>query len=370
MSKKVLIVHASAGLGHQKAAEALVEGFKAKHPDITIKLIDILKHTPRLWEKFYRDGYNFVSAKVPFIWNFFYKGSNNYGSQKTLNFFSNVSIRPSFLAAVREFSPDFFLASHPLPVKLGIQSEPTLRRTIFGTVITDFGAHRYWLSNDIDYYFVASDEVAKSIIALVQPSQQVIATGIPIELKFSAALNKEVILKRLGLMPNQPIFLIVGGQFGFKELKKIISGIKAAAELQFIVVAGRDKQLQQDLDRTNLGSDPRVKIFGFVDNMHELMTVSDLIFSKAGGLTTSECMAKGIPMVIYKVIPGQEEFNLDYLVKKGVAIKVDDIDDIISAVPKLLKNSEKLAAMKTATQAIGRPAAAIDIADFVYQKIK
>jgi processive 1,2-diacylglycerol beta-glucosyltransferase len=134
-------------------------------------------------------------------------------------------------------------------------------------------------------------------------------------------------------------------------------------------VAGRDKELNDALAASDLKKDLQIKIFGFVNNMEELMTAADLIFSKAGGLTVSECLAKGLPMVINKVIPGQEEDNLDYLVKNEAAIRATTFDEIIEQVNRLLGDPQKIASMKGNCLKLGRPHSAEALADFVYNKI-
>ena len=165
--------------------------------------------------------------------------------------------------------------------------------------------------------------------------------------------------------------LIVGGQFSFESLQNVISSVEAKhqGKVQFLVVAGRDKDLKEAIESSNLSEKSNTKVFGFVSNMEELMTVSDVIFSKAGGLTVSECMAKGLPMIINKVIPGQEEDNVSYLVGKGAAIRVKSFDEVGGVVSELLSDSTKLASMKQAAKSIGKPDSATDLADFVIKKI-
>lgn len=366
-------MYASAGMGHVKASEAVEQAFKVKYGDeVEVSRIDILAYVGYIWCKILRDGYHYISAKRPQIWLWFYKRYNHTDKQKTLTILSRWAVHKNFFADVVNFKPDFFIATHPLPVRLLFEMERDFAsRLPIGTMITDFGYHSYWISECVDFYFVASDFSRQALINNQTPADHIVITGIPIAQKFCQKLDPVIIRKKLGLASNKKTILIVGGQFNLDVLQKIISGIQQVHHdnVQFIVVAGRDKYLKAALENSDLGQHKNVKVFGFVDNMEEMMTVSDVIFSKAGGLTVSECMAKGLPMVINQVIPGQEEDNVSYLVAQGAAIKVNDFSGIVNAVNDLLANPQKINAMKKAARSIGKPNAAVDLADFVYQKI-
>ena len=372
MAKKVLIVYASAGMGHVKAAFSIAEAFAASHPELIVKNLDILKHVRYLWLKIFREGYHYVSAKKPGVWGRFYFHANKKSVQWLLYFLARTAVKSSFFKIVNDFNPDFFIVTHPLPVKLlDRNKEGLIHKMPLVTVITDYGCHSYWLSDAVNYYFVAADVVRYCLKDYGIENNKIVVSGIPIEPKFSRKLDRRELAKKFKINPDLFTILIVGGQFDFSALQKIISGIKGqnGSRVQFLVVAGRDHYLEQALQRSDLNKDSAVKGFGFIDNMEELMTVSDLMFSKAGGLTVSEAMAKGLPMIINKVIPGQEDDNLSYLVSQQAAIKVEDFNGIITVVNQLLDNPQKMAKMKAAAQRIGKPNAAIDLANFVYQHI-
>jgi len=174
----------------------------------------------------------------------------------------------------------------------------------------------------------------------------------------------------LGFDISKPILLIVGGRTSYKNLSAIINGVKIKNnELQFIIVAGRDKILQKKLKDSKISKDSSVRIFDFVDNLDEYMSAADLILTKAGGLTLSECLAKNLPMVINDIIPGQEEDNVNYAVSHGIGIKADNTKEAINAINKLFLQPEKLTLMKENCKKIAKPNAARDLIDFVISKI-
>jgi len=164
--------------------------------------------------------------------------------------------------------------------------------------------------------------------------------------------------------------LIVGGRTSYKKLLTIISGVKQKNNgLQFIIVAGRDKILQKKMKDSKISNDPSVRIFDFVDNLDEYMTAADLILTKAGGLTVSECLVKSLPMVINDIIPGQEEDNVNYIVNHGVGVKADNVKESIVAVNKLFLQPEKLTAMRENCKKIAKLNVADDLVNFVVSKI-
>lgn len=372
MSKKVLICYASGGMGHVMAAKAIEQTLKTKYPDVEVKNVNVIDFASWPYKKIFVDGYNFISAYKPEIWGWLYHTFNVKKRQGLPSWLSRVCIAPRFIPFIREFKPDFIVSTHPLPMILVSYSKAKDVIDITSSmVVTDFGCHSFWVDPEVNYYFVATENVNQCLRGYGVPKEKIVVTGIPIEPKFAQSLNKIELQKKFGLNPNLFVVLIVGGQFSFTALKQVTSGIKEKNKnkIQFLVVAGRDKKLKEALDKSKLHQDKNIKVFGFIDYMQELMTVSDLIFSKAGGMTVSECMALGLPMVINKVIPGQEEDNVTYLVSQGATIKVNNFAEIADAVNDLIAQPAKIAAMKKACQKIGKPNSATALANFVYQKI-
>ncbi|MBI5221444.1 MAG: glycosyltransferase [Candidatus Magasanikbacteria bacterium] len=369
--KKVLITYATGGMGHVSAAKAIAEVFAKRYPDVEVKNIDIIDFASTVYKKVFVDGYNYISAKKPEVWGFLYRWFNKPASQKLPSELSRLAIEKKFIPFIQDFKPDFIVATHPLPMMLVSASK---RKDVINIkssmVVTDFGCHSFWVDSEVNYYFVATQNVKKCMSGYNVSLDKIIVTGIPIQAKFSQSLDRKVIAKKIGINEELFTMLMVGGQFDFLSLKKIVAGVKAESnDVQFLLVAGRDQDLKKALDNSNLGQDQKIKIFGFVDNMEELMTVCDVIFSKAGGLTVSECLAKGLPMIINKVIPGQEEDNADFLVAKKAAIKATSLEEIINSVGKLIEDRGLLAEMKKSAQAIGRPDSTTELVDFVYQQL-
>lgn len=372
MAKRVLIVYATGGMGHVTAARAIQQAFERQYPDVEVHNVDIIDYASSVYKKVFVNGYNFVSARQPALWGWLYRKFNQRSRQKLPTALSQLAIEGKFIPFVQQLAPDFVISTHPLPMRLISHSKRTDVIDISSSmVVTDFGCHSFWVDDDVNYYFVATNDVARCLQTYTVKPAQLRVTGIPIELRFSEAVNVAAVRRRLGLQSGQPTVLIVGGQFTYAALERMIRGVRERVhQCQFIIVAGRDAVLNQALASSPLKSEPGIVTFGFTDTMHELMSVADLIFSKAGGLTVSECMAKGLPMIIQNVIPGQEDDNVQFLVGKGAALHPTTPAAIIETVSEVLNNPDRLQAMKKAALAIGKPSAAKDLADFVYQLIK
>ena len=200
------------------------------------------------------------------------------------------------------------------------------------------------------------------------PPEAIKVFGIPIQLSFAKRLNKKMIADKLGFYLNSPIFLIMGGGQGLGPIKVVVKSLmKVNSNFQMIVLAGTNQGLVRWLKKIPKKTDKRIAVYEYVDNVDELMEISTLIITKPGGMTTSEALAKGLPMVVINPLPGQEMRNTDFLLKHGVAIRVDKTNDIGEEIDLLLRSPERLAAMRKASLENGHPYAALDISKLILQ---
>jgi processive 1,2-diacylglycerol beta-glucosyltransferase len=235
------------------------------------------------------------------------------------------------------------------------------------SVITDFEAHALWMDSGVDLYCVAAEETKARLVARGATAGNVMVTGIPIAAKFSTRLDLLAVRKTLGLRDDLPTLLVLSGGFGMGPVGKILSELdKVGREFQTVVVCGRNEALRRELaaqDRKN-----PARVLGFASNMHELMTVADLIITKPGGLTSSEALALGKPLFILDPIPGQEAANSDFLLERGAAAKVNRVEDLPFRVRQLL-GSKKLAEMAKAAKDLGRMKSAETVCKEVMRRI-
>jgi processive 1,2-diacylglycerol beta-glucosyltransferase len=215
----------------------------------------------------------------------------------------------------------------------------------------------------VDLYFVAAEETKARLVARGVAKDAVQVTGIPVSARFSAKMNAAAIRKQLGIRDDLPVLLVLSGGFGCGPVAEILGALNQyESPVQVLVVCGRNEELRREL--ALLEHRHPTRIFGFVSNMQELMTVASLILTKPGGLTSSEALALGRPLLIINPIPGQEAANSDFLLERGAAAKVNRVEDLPFKIGQVLE-STRLAKLTAAAQDLGRPNAARDICRLV-----
>lgn len=364
---KILLLHASAGAGHKRAAQALEKGFRAVCPEAEIQVCDILDFTAPLFRKTYAEGYLDVVRKAPELWGYMYAQSDKQSSdplQRHLRSFINKTNTITFSRHYRDFAPDIVVCTHFMPLEL-ISSRLQHAKTdasLFCTV-TDFAVHSLWILENVACYYVATEEARRQLLRRGQPDAQIAVSGIPIDPVFMKNQRAESARQQLGLDPAQPVVLILGGGYGVGPAVELITAAgKAGVNCRLLVVAGSNKELKERAEAAAQTLSTPVTVYGFVTNIHDLMDAADLIISKPGGLTTSEVMAKGKPMLIIDPIPGQEQRNCEYLLEAGAAARLFDIEDAGYKIESLLADKPRLARMGESARQIGHAAAALDIA--------
>ena len=300
---KVLILHASAGAGHKRAAEALAMAFRIESAGNHVMVHDILDFTPPIFRRTYAKGYLDIVRQIPELWGYMYSQSDKTAldpSRQKIRAVFNKLNTPLFFKFYDEFAPDVTVCTHFMPLEL-ISTRAKRGKTdapLF-CVVTDFAVHALWIVERVTGYYVATEEARRQLIRKGQPPEHVKVTGIPIDPVFSQGLAPAEARKKLGVRPDIPTVLLLSGGFGVGPTADLIRSLREMdMPCQFMVVAGTNEKMKKDAEAAASGLSMPVKVFGFVNNMHELMDASDLVISKPGGLTTSEVLAKGRPMLI------------------------------------------------------------------------
>jgi processive 1,2-diacylglycerol beta-glucosyltransferase len=230
-------------------------------------------------------------------------------------------------------------------------------------VLTDYIPHSYWVYDAVDYYITPSEEVSVRLEKKGINPAKIKSYGIPFDHKFNQKLKPDGIFSELKLNPHQPVVLIMGGGQGLGPIKTIVKSLeKSKYNLQELIVTGTNKKLFRSLKGKIKHYKKEIRLFGFIQNIHELMSISKVIISKPGGVTTAEVLSMGLPMVIVKPIPGQEVNNTNFLTQKQAAVKVDEPEKVYQAIDDLLGDQEKLERIKAAGLKIAKPDASMDIA--------
>jgi processive 1,2-diacylglycerol beta-glucosyltransferase len=370
---RILIATETAGGGHLAAAAALEEAWLALRPKDTVARLDLVKLFSPLHRKIHDAGYVKLVARAPELWGMIFAKTDDPKVARRLNRIKGLfpsRARRRFEKFVTGFKPDVVLCTHYEPVEALAEMRRDLKqRTPFiVSVITDFEAHALWMDPDVDLYCVAAEETKARLIARGAGDEKAAVTGIPIGARFAGKVNALAVCRTLGLRDDLPTLLVLSGGFGMGPVGKILAALdKAAPEFQTVVVCGRNEALRRDLAAQDRKHPTRV--LGFASNMHELMTVADLILTKPGGLTSSEALALGRPLFILDPIPGQEAANSDFLLERGAATKVNRVEDLPFRIEQLL-GTKKLGELAKAAKALGRLKSAEAVCQEVLQRVK
>ena len=362
--KKVLVVSLRAGAGHVKAAEALAQAIKKNKKDIIVENIDFLDYSNILSKKFYSQLYIDVVKYTPDFYAWLYKNVKPASTSFRL-IFDRINAQ-EFKKKVFDFSPDLIICTHFVAANLLTywREKNGLKYKVW-LVVTDFEAHKLWLDKRVDAYFVAIDLVKKQLVKWGINEKIIHVTGIPINEKFTKNYNKTEIKKKLGLENIFTIAVFSGG-FGMGPVEKIIKSIlKMTDKFQLIITVGKNKELFGRVKKAAKSSDKKVFIYGFINNMEEMMVAADIIVSKPGGLTVSESMAMGSPLLVSNPIPGQEEANSRYLLEHKAGMRADTPKEITRALGAILKNKEILLKLSSNMKKIAKPEAADKIIEFI-----
>lgn len=373
---KVLIFYASYGGGHLNAAKSIDTCLRKLDPELDIELIDCMKYVNIALEKITTAAYRQMAKKLPWAWGRIYADSQK-GPLAHISSRSNKILAIKLLRLLREKKPDLIISTHPF----GSQMCSYLKRkgkieSKIATIMTDFAPHDQWLvgSSHTDYFFVAHDKMKDYLISKNIPAEKIYATGIPISERFLFSFDRKQILDTFGLKDNlKTVLFFGGGEFGLGKSKTIEifeSLVHYIENIQVVAISGKNEKMKNTFSEivTRNKKEKSVKVLPYTDKVPELMSISDLVVTKPGGLTTSESLACNLPMVIINPIPGQEEENAEFLESKGIAIWIKKKDTPKLVFQELLSNPEKLAQMKENTKQLARPYSAENICNILLQK--
>ncbi|HYG76244.1 MAG TPA: glycosyltransferase [Planctomycetota bacterium] len=389
---RVLIYSVSAGAGHVRAAEAVLSAFKRRHSNVETEHIDVMKLVPPAFKKAYADSYLKVVNSLPSVWGWLYAKSDHVPQTSAL-----VSVRKfvqklntsEIIDHAAEREPDVILTTHFLPAEI-FSDLARKRRSGRGrirlnpklaVVITDHDVHQLWVHPNVDRYYTASEEIAYLLAERAIDASLIKPTGIPCDPVFGELMDepaRQRLRKLLGLAnaPSPTLLLNahgcgVNGSTAASSLAEVINQVlRKGPPATILVVCGRNEKIKEALEAAiSVPEGSVVKVYGFVTNMHELLAIADLSVTKPGGLTTSECLARCVPMVLVSPIPGQEERNAEMLLENGCAVLARTPAALQYKLTTLLRDPIRLGRMREGCRRTGKPNAAADIAGDVVDMI-
>jgi processive 1,2-diacylglycerol beta-glucosyltransferase len=371
MSEKprVLLLSASSGAGHVRAAQALEKAFIARS-DCRVEHVDVIQHVSKVFQRLYDKTYINMVRRAPQLMGMLYDRTDKpWERMRPRLAIDRLNTQP-MIRMLKRAQPDLCIATHFLPAEIlaWLIAKKKLQ-THNAIVVTDYDVHAMWLCRTVDRYYVAIPEAAEYLSGIGVPREIIRVTGIPVDPLFSAALDRAAARKHLKLDASAPVILIAAGGYGIGPVEQLVRDLLALQKpWQIVAIAGKSEQVKKKLEdiAANAGNLPsgaaRLCPVGFTREMDQYMAAADLLVGKAGGLTTSEALARALPMALIEPIPGQEERNADHLLEEGAAIRCNNLPAAAWKISGLLNDAQRLARMKDAARKLGRPNAAAEIA--------
>ncbi|HEY9282067.1 MAG TPA: glycosyltransferase [Pyrinomonadaceae bacterium] len=365
--KRVLVLSASAGAGHVRAAEAVVRAFGQADAAAEVRHVDTLAYTNKLFRHLYSKTYIEMVNKMPEVLGWLYDQLDKpWQHERRRLALDKLNTRP-FVKLLKEYGPDLIVCTHFLPAEI-ISWLKAKGRADFpqAVVVTDFDVHAMWLCRHSEHYFVALPETRVHLERLGVPGARISVTGIPIDPVFAERKDKREMRAKHNLAADRTTILMSAGGFGVGPVEHMVESLAEMEHpAQVVALCGRNEELRGRVERlaarVTVGRRITVRAVGHTTEMDEYMSAADILLGKPGGLTTSEALAKGLAFVVVNPIPGQEERNSDHLLEEGVAIRCNNLPALAYKIDRLLSDPARFDAMRAAARRMARPDAARDI---------
>lgn len=364
MNLNILITTAPFGNGHKMVATALKNAFINKGYN-NVYVVDLFTEAhPKITEtikKAYIKSYDFGDA-----YSKLYYGSEKLTDKRVIELYRIFGLK-KLEEISKEFNPDLIINTFPILSSLKIKNVNNKNVPVFN-IVTDFYVHKLWISEEIDKFYIATNELQEELKKMNIPIEKTVVSGIPIRDAFEEIENLSKIYTKFNFKRGKKIVLINSGAFGvFRDIKKVCVELCKNKMIQVAVVCGNNKLQKAKLEELGLKN---LKVFGFIENIDELYKISSCMITKSGGITLSEALAVQIPLVIIKPVPGQEKENALYFEKKGAAIIADNAYQIVNSTIELINDPTMLNAMRRNMKKMYNKSSSEKIVDDVVESIE
>jgi processive 1,2-diacylglycerol beta-glucosyltransferase len=367
---RVLLLSASSGAGHVRAAQALEKAF-AERGDCVVEHIDTIQYVSKLFQRVYDKAYISMVRRAPELMGVLYERTDQPWDHPRRRLAMDRLNAGPMIRMLKRVQPDLCVATHFLAAEIVAWLIAKRKLKAHNAiVVTDYDVHALWLCRTVERYYVAIDEAAEYLANIGVPREIVRVTGIPVDPLFAKPLDRAEARRALGLDPAASLILVSAGGYGVGPVEQLVSGLLALQKpWQIVAIAGKAEKARKRLEEISkrAGKLPsgtlRLVAVGFTTEMDKYMAAADLLVGKAGGLTTSEALARVLPMALIEPIPGQEERNADHLLEAGAAIRCNNLPAAPWKIAKLLDDSARLNRMRDAARAMGKPGSAAAIAE-------
>lgn len=362
--ERIILMYISEVSGHHNATLAIEKALKILRPESEILNINAFNYTNPISEKIINRLYMGVIKRTPQIWDYLYDNpvivKNIEKIKEAVHKFNSPKLKNLF----DKFKPDAVVCTQAFPCGMVADYKKTYHSDIpLVAVLTDYVPHSYWIYDNINYYISPSEDVSLRLEKKGVEPNKIKSLGIPFDPKFNEPVDRSKVFQKFKLAQNLATILIMGGGQGLGPIKTIVKSLeKVKKPIQEIVITGTNNKLYNSLRRKIKKYKKKILLFKYVNNINELMAISNIIITKPGGVTTAEVLAQHLPMIIVKPIPGQEVNNAVYLTEKGAAIRTEEPKEINTVIEDLFANPAKLKRLCEDATRISKPNASMDIA--------
>lgn len=347
---KTLIFSISAGDGHRQTSLAIKDYILLNDKNSEVIIVDTLSYINPMLNKLVIGSY-IKSLKInPSLYGKLYykidsskKLSVLKGSSKLGRLFS-LKLKK----LIYEFNPDIIISTHPIPTEMlsMLKTRGNIQIPVI-TIITDYATHNFWLHKGIDAYIIPNNNMIDEMIAKGVSKNRIYDLGIPVSPNFLKKYDKSITLKSLNLSPMKFTILVMGGSLGMGKITELYKELdKIKVDIQIIIVTGKNNRLYYQLMKLKSNCSKETRVLKYTREINKYMQACDVLITKPGGITITEAMSSSIPLILFSPIPGQEEKNINFLVKNNLAISLDDIKKCQNTINNLITNPEYLQKIK------------------------
>lgn len=362
---RVLILTITTGQGHNQVAKNLSRCLLDCGHDAFA--MDVFEYINPVLKEIVSRGYLMSTKRVPKVYGKAYRMAEKRDTENkessVARITSNIMAR-KLAKFVNEYMPDVIICTHVFAAMLVSNIKKTIRGNARSVgIVTDFTVHPYWEETELDYYITATDLLNNQAIKKGIDDYKIIPIGIPIDPKFAKKTEKCEARRILGIEDKRTV-LVMSGSMGYGKLGRMVKKLdNTDVEFQIISVCGHNEKLKKQIDKMTLRH--KIYNYGFSDKVDLFMDAADCIITKPGGLTTSEALAKGLPIIMANPIPGQEDRNVEFLLNNGAAVKVSSTYPIDEALYQIFTSDKRLEGIRQMVEAIGKPNSSKEFTEFI-----
>ena len=365
--KNILVVTASMGSGHNKAANAVAEAIKRKYPVNKINVIDFMSTETAYFNSLVKDIYLKMLDHTPSVYEFFYKFTSDSTKGSTIQSVFAHAMKKDMRELIKKYEADMVICTHPFPCAAASYLKQTGEINIpLITVMTDFCVHQFWLYKNIDIYFTANDLLKKEMVNQGLLEERIFVIFIPVGYNFRVDYNRDDLLAKFKLEKDKPVALIMGGGLGLGGVKNALCQLeRLKKDIQILVITGANVALWSEMNEYAQHSKHKIFVWGYSHNIQEFMSVATFLISKPGALTISEALTRELPMILHDPIPGPEVDNAKFVSDNGAAIWVKHQDTLDAVVREVLSDATILPKLRNNAKVLKKPYASDNIADVI-----